>query len=97
MVPSPELLSAVFPWTLNLSGEETRQFMADLVDAASDPAERDVQADIHRVVTEWRSAARILADPDRAEQLTRHLPYEDLDEEHGEVTVPRRKGVEGIE
>ena len=97
MVPSPELLSAVFPWTLNLSGEETRQFMADLIDAASGAAGRDVQADVHRIVTEWRSTARIIADPGLTEQLTQRLPEEDHHEDRAEVTVPRAKRVEGIE
>ncbi|MEU6537976.1 DUF6247 family protein [Streptomyces sp. NPDC047000] len=97
MVSSPELLSAVFPWSRHLSEEETRQFMADLVDAVSDAAERDVQADVHRVVTEWRATARTVADPGQPRQATRRPADADRAGDRAGAAVPGEKGVEGSE
>ncbi|WP_176743575.1 hypothetical protein [Streptomyces fradiae] len=61
-----------------------RQFVQEMTPAADDTAAPDVQANLHRVVVEWRATARILADPELTAQLTRPLP----DEDHGEVTAP---------
>ncbi|MGW8795293.1 prevent-host-death family protein [Streptomyces althioticus] len=77
-------LPAVFPWVRHLSAEETKEFVADLIDATNDAAHLDVHGNLHRLVTEWRATARILADPELTAKLTRRLP----DEDHGEVTAP---------
>ncbi|MCZ7414863.1 MULTISPECIES: prevent-host-death family protein [unclassified Streptomyces] len=77
-------LPSVFPWVRHLSAEEVREFVVDLIDATRDAVELDVHTNVHRVVTEWRATARILADPDLAAQLTTPLP----DEDHGEVPAP---------
>ncbi|MCC9739273.1 hypothetical protein [Streptomyces sp. MNU89] len=75
---------SALPWTRHLSADEVRQFVQELTRAADDAADPDVQADLHRVVVEWRATARILADPELTAQLTRPLP----DEDHGEATAP---------
>ncbi|NLU67188.1 prevent-host-death family protein [Streptomyces sp. HNM0574] len=77
-------LPAVFPWTRHLSSEEVREFVVELVDATHDAAELDVHTNLHRVITEWRATARVLADPELTAQLTRPLPGDD----HGEVPAP---------
>ncbi|MEU6552872.1 prevent-host-death family protein [Streptomyces sp. NPDC046915] len=77
-------LPAVFPWVRHLSAEEMKQFVAELIDATHDVAQLDVHSNLHRVVVEWRATARILADPELTDQLTRRLP----DKDHGEVTEP---------
>jgi len=77
-------LPSVFPWVRHLSGDELKQFVAELIDATHDVAQLDVHANLHRVVVEWRATARVLADPALTAQLTRRLP----DEDHGEVTAP---------
>jgi 6-pyruvoyl-tetrahydropterin synthase len=77
-------LPAVFPWTRHLSAEEVREFVVDLVDATHDAVDLDVHATLHRVITEWRATAKILADPELTAQLTLALPGDD----HGEVSVP---------
>ncbi|MGW2376080.1 MULTISPECIES: hypothetical protein [Kitasatospora] len=56
----------------------------DLVDATREAVELDVHANLHRVITEWRATAGILADPDLAAELTGPLPGDD----HGEVAAP---------
>jgi hypothetical protein len=77
-------LPSVFPWMRHLSADESKEFVAELIDATYDAAQLDVHANLHRVVVEWRATARILADPGLTAQLTRRLP----DEDHGEVTAP---------
>ncbi|MHB9860987.1 hypothetical protein [Streptomyces sp. YIM S03343] len=78
-----ELLPALFPWARHLSADEKRQFTADLAEASAS-AGPDRRPGLHRVVTEWRATARILADPGLTARLTRRLP----DEDHGEVPAP---------
>jgi hypothetical protein len=68
---------SVFPWMRHLSGDESKEFVAELIDATYDAAQLDVHANLHRVVVEWRATARILADPDLTAQLTPRLPDED--------------------
>ena len=77
-------LPAAFPWVRHLSAEESRQFVAEVVDATHDAAQLDAHANLHLVVVEVRATARILADPELTAQLTRRLPGED----HGEVIAP---------
>lgn len=77
-------LPSVFPWVRHLSPDETRELVADLVDATRDAVDLDVHSSLHRVIVSWRATARILADPELTGQLTRPLP----DEDHGEVTAP---------
>jgi hypothetical protein len=77
-------LPQVFPWVRHLSTAEVREFVVDLVNAIRDASELDVHSNLHRVITEWRATARILADPELAAQATASLPGED----HGEVPAP---------
>ncbi|MEV2218241.1 prevent-host-death family protein [Streptomyces sp. NPDC050997] len=77
-------LPSIFPWVRHLSGDELKQFVAELIDATHDVAQLEVHANLHRVVVEWRATARVLADPALTAQLTRRLP----DEDHDEVTAP---------
>jgi hypothetical protein len=77
-------LPQVFPWVRHLSTAEVREFVVDLVDAIRDASELDVHSNLHRVITEWRATARILADPELTAQATASLPGED----HGEVPAP---------
>ncbi|MEV6104131.1 prevent-host-death family protein [Streptomyces sp. NPDC051940] len=77
-------LPAVFPWMRHLSADEVREFVADLIAATQDAVDLDVHANLHRTIVEWRATARILADPELAEEALRRLP----DEDHGEVTAP---------
>ncbi|MFH7595832.1 prevent-host-death family protein [Streptomyces racemochromogenes] len=77
-------LPSVFPWVRHLAADEMRQFVEELTHAAQDIAELDVHANLHRVITEWRATARILADPELAARLTSPLP----DEDHGELVAP---------
>jgi hypothetical protein len=74
-------LPAVFPWVRHLSAEEAKESMSS---ATNDAAHLDVHGSLHRLVTEWRATARILAGPELTAKLTRRLP----DEDHGEVTAP---------
>ncbi|TQL90641.1 hypothetical protein FB559_7951 [Actinoallomurus bryophytorum] len=70
-------LPQVFPWVRHLSTAEVREFVVDLVDAIRDATELDVHSNLHRVTTEWRATARILADPELTAQLTAPLPADD--------------------
>lgn len=79
-----QALPAVFPWVRHLSAAEIDEFAGDLVGAMRDIVELDVPGNLHRVIVEWRSTARILADPESAAQATRPLP----DEDHGTVIAP---------
>ncbi|MEE1929595.1 hypothetical protein V1J52_15610 [Streptomyces sp. TRM 70351] len=56
----------------------------DLADAARDATELGVHANLHRVLQEWRTTARLLAGPELAGQAMAPLP----DEDHGEVPGP---------
>lgn len=71
-------LPAVFPWVRHLSEDEAHEFTQDLIGATRDITELDVHANLHRVIVEWRATARILADPELTDQLTRSLPAEDF-------------------
>ncbi|EST22105.1 hypothetical protein N566_26805 [Streptomycetaceae bacterium MP113-05] len=55
-------LPTVFPWARHLSDEEVRDFVVDLIHGTQDVAELDVHTNLHRIITEWRATARILAD-----------------------------------
>ncbi|WP_182886722.1 hypothetical protein [Microbispora sp. H10885] len=69
-------LPRVLPWVRHLSGDERQQFVQELLDAT--------HATPHRVIAEWRAAARILASPALTAQLTQSLP----DDDFGEVLAP---------
>jgi hypothetical protein len=77
-------LPVAFPWGRHLSPLEQREFVRDLMNAASDAVELGVHSTLHRVMVEWRATARILADPELTAELTRPLSGDD----HGEVTAP---------
>ncbi|WP_214105294.1 hypothetical protein [Acrocarpospora catenulata] len=53
----------VFPWARHLTSDELRAFTLELVEALSDAAELDVDANIQEVIAGWRATARIKADP----------------------------------
>ncbi|WNM35903.1 hypothetical protein RKE30_38900 [Streptomyces sp. Li-HN-5-11] len=87
----PRTLPALFRWVRHLSAEESRRFVAELVDATQDAVQQEVPRrpppGRRRVAgdgTHPRGTARILADPELTAELTRRLP----DEDHGEVTAP---------
>jgi hypothetical protein len=61
----------VFPWVRHLSTEEARAFTVELIDALSDAAELDLDANAQEVITGWRATARIKADPRQYEHALR--------------------------
>lgn len=61
----------VFPWVRHLSTEEVRAFTVELVDALSDAAELELDANAHEVIVGWRATARIKADREQYEEALR--------------------------
>jgi hypothetical protein len=61
----------VFPWVRHLSVEEVRAFTVELIDALSDAAELDLDANAQEVIAGWRATARIKADPSQHEEALR--------------------------
>jgi hypothetical protein len=61
----------VFPWVRHLSTEEVRAFTVELIDALSDAAELDLDANAQEVITGWRATARVKADRAQYEEALR--------------------------
>jgi hypothetical protein len=61
----------VFPWVRHLSTDEVRAFTVELVDALSDAAELDLDANAQEVIAGWRATARIKADPAHYDEALR--------------------------
>lgn len=77
-------LPLVFPWVRHLDDEESHAFAVELVQAVQDVRDLDVFAPFNIAVSAWKATARIKADPELHEELTRPLDGTD----YGPVTAP---------
>ncbi|MFJ6740565.1 prevent-host-death family protein [Streptomyces sp. NPDC091279] len=77
-------LPSALPWVHHLSPAELEEFTGELLNVPCGAGQLETHGDLHRIITEWRATARVLATPELTAQLTRPLP----DEDHGEVTCP---------
>lgn len=78
-----EAVSGSYGWTVFLPEKDRRIFIREFVDTLVACSELDVWKPLGRMLHEWEQTAKIHADPELADDLSRAV-----DEDYGPVTPP---------